>query len=154
MSRETTGVVNSGRAWLASSPPTLKHERAAPRMAGLVVIMIRRKRVMAAWKMASQQDGLPAVEARLALGPEREVDPQDDVLLHDPDQEDHTDQGDDDRQPVGEALQEDGKHVVDRHDRRLPQRLAAERLRADERRAGTSAAPRALEVCSSWNQDL
>ncbi len=100
-----TGVVKSVMTWLTSSPPIMQMPRGvrnseptplpkasgtAPRSAAMVVIMMGRKR-----KQARLVDGFLGRLAFIALGFQGEVNHHDGVLLHDTNQQNDADQGDD-----------------------------------------------------------
>ena len=80
-------VMPSG--WRISTPaPVASISGSAPKMAAMVVIMMGRKRVRQAWKIASRGASLRA------LGLQREVHHHDGVFLDDADQQEHADQRD------------------------------------------------------------
>ena len=146
-------VMPSGRR-ISEPGPVPNTSGSAPSSAASVVIRIGRKRSMQASKIACS-----GVEPAVALGLEREVDHDDAVLLHDADQEDDPDEGDqrqlgpehlqrqqraeagrrqrrDDRQRVREALVQHAEHDIDREQRRQDQ----QRLRADRLAVGAGVA--------------
>src|SRR5215470_11090497 len=94
-----TGVVYRVSTWLNIRPPTIampsgrrssepvpvpRASGTPPRMAAMVVMRMGRKRSRHAWLIAFP-----------ALGIEREVNHHNAVLLHNADEQDHADEGDD-----------------------------------------------------------